>query len=309
MAHSYIVKAGDNLSSIARQHGLKSWQELYNHPDNGGFRSKRPNPNLIFPGDLLIIPQMGSALPKSASVPPTAASAPTRSCDLASTSTFSTWSAELIEMLCRSYRSHASGNRYLDNSFWGGEPSSFEEALTRLDGSGQHAVKWVYDRASKLTGLWSFVQFIHNIWATDSHGFAFTCSDKGAFRAFLDASPSFCRDIPLMMSDHQAIGPAQCWREVVSGTAGLHICIPRDDTLDQGSVAGEANMHIDPNQIAKRKDSDGTCNYSIAGSIDHGRDVGAGVIRRWTEQKLREVGKQLDEAGKFWKNEPKGPKW
>ena len=106
-----------------------------------------------------------------------------------------------------------------------------------------------------------------------------------------------------MMSDHQAIGPAQCWREVVSGTAGLHICIPRDDTLDQGSVAGEANMHIDPNQIAKRKDSDGTCNYSIAGSIDHGRDVGAGVIRRWTEQKLREVGKQLDEAGKFWKND------
>jgi hypothetical protein len=34
-----------------------SWQELYNHPDNSAFRRKRPNPDLIQPGDVLAIPQ------------------------------------------------------------------------------------------------------------------------------------------------------------------------------------------------------------------------------------------------------------
>jgi LysM domain len=308
MPVSYIVNIGDSLSSIARRHGIKSWRELYNHPDNAGLRSKRPNPNVIFPGDVVIIPQKGSLPSMSASVT-TPAAAVSRSCELSPTSTFSAWPAELIRTLCRSYQSHGSENRYLDNSFWGGEPSNLEEALARLGGPGQHAVKWVYDRASKVIGLWSFIRFIHNVWASDSHGFAFTCADKTALRTFLDASPAFCRDIAVMMSDHQALGPNQCWREVVSGTAGLHICIPRGDTLDQTTVAGEANMHIDPKQIVTSKDSDGTCSYSLAGSIDHGRDVGAGVIRRWTEQRMKELGERLDEAGKFWQNEPKGPKW
>jgi hypothetical protein len=52
----YIVKRGDTLSAIAKQHGLKSWQDLYNHPSNAQFRSKRPNPNMIHPGDRLNIP-------------------------------------------------------------------------------------------------------------------------------------------------------------------------------------------------------------------------------------------------------------
>ena len=59
MPVSYVVKAGDSLSSIARHHGIKSWQEIYNHSDNAGFRFKRPNPNAIFPGDVVIISQKG----------------------------------------------------------------------------------------------------------------------------------------------------------------------------------------------------------------------------------------------------------
>ena len=56
MAITYVVKTGDNLTSIARKFNFKSWQELYNHPDNAEFRRKRPNPNIIFTGDELRIP-------------------------------------------------------------------------------------------------------------------------------------------------------------------------------------------------------------------------------------------------------------
>jgi hypothetical protein len=55
----YTVKRGDTLSSIARQHGIGSWQALYNDPSNVAFRAKRPNPNLIFPGDQINIPGTG----------------------------------------------------------------------------------------------------------------------------------------------------------------------------------------------------------------------------------------------------------
>ena len=56
MSFPYIVVRGDNLSSIARRHGLGSWMDIYFHPDNGEFRLKRRNPNLIFPGDVVMIP-------------------------------------------------------------------------------------------------------------------------------------------------------------------------------------------------------------------------------------------------------------
>lgn len=56
MPSKYTVRSGDTLSAIARQHGIADWRTLYNHPDNASFRQKRPNPNLIHPGDQIIIP-------------------------------------------------------------------------------------------------------------------------------------------------------------------------------------------------------------------------------------------------------------
>jgi hypothetical protein len=55
MATPYTVKPGDTLSAIARSHSM-TWQDLYNHPDNAAFRRKRPNPNLIYPGDIVMVP-------------------------------------------------------------------------------------------------------------------------------------------------------------------------------------------------------------------------------------------------------------
>lgn len=63
---TYTVKAGDSLSKIAKAHGISDWRTIYNDPANSGFRSLRPNPNLIQPGDTLTIPG-GSAAPPAPS--------------------------------------------------------------------------------------------------------------------------------------------------------------------------------------------------------------------------------------------------
>lgn len=56
MSSQYVIKSGDTLSAIATRFGFASWRDVYNHPDNQPFRAKRPNPDKIFPGDVLIIP-------------------------------------------------------------------------------------------------------------------------------------------------------------------------------------------------------------------------------------------------------------
>lgn len=50
------VSQGECLSSIAKQYGFHDWKTIYNHPSNAAFKAKRPNPNLIYPGDEINIP-------------------------------------------------------------------------------------------------------------------------------------------------------------------------------------------------------------------------------------------------------------
>jgi N-acetylmuramoyl-L-alanine amidase len=56
MATIYEVQQGDCLSSIAARWGFSDFNEIYMDGANAGLREKRPNPNIIFPGDLLVIP-------------------------------------------------------------------------------------------------------------------------------------------------------------------------------------------------------------------------------------------------------------
>jgi hypothetical protein len=56
MSTRYVVKQGDNLSRIASTFHLRSWAEIYNDPENAEFRRRRPNPNLILVGDVLMVP-------------------------------------------------------------------------------------------------------------------------------------------------------------------------------------------------------------------------------------------------------------
>ncbi len=53
----HVVAQGETIASIAKDHSLATWQQIYDHPDNAVFRQKRPNPNLIYPGDVVFVPE------------------------------------------------------------------------------------------------------------------------------------------------------------------------------------------------------------------------------------------------------------
>lgn len=66
MSKPYTVKPGDSLTRIADREQYSSWRDIYYHPDNAAFRAKRPDPNQIFPGDVLMLPNktgVGSSPP------------------------------------------------------------------------------------------------------------------------------------------------------------------------------------------------------------------------------------------------------
>ena len=54
---SHTVQQGDTLAKIARMYGFREWKPIYEHGNNADFRKKRPNPNVIFPGDVLWVPE------------------------------------------------------------------------------------------------------------------------------------------------------------------------------------------------------------------------------------------------------------
>lgn len=56
MPTTYIVEQGDCFSKIAKRFGFSDYRALYNHPENAELKKKRPNPNVLFPGDRIHIP-------------------------------------------------------------------------------------------------------------------------------------------------------------------------------------------------------------------------------------------------------------
>src|SRR5437867_4256691 len=56
MAAIHTVVQGECLSGIARKYGITDWRTIYCHPDNAEFKRSRPNPNLLYPGDRIVIP-------------------------------------------------------------------------------------------------------------------------------------------------------------------------------------------------------------------------------------------------------------
>lgn len=53
---NYTIKKGDSLSAIAKKHGLKSWKQIYDAPENKTFKKDNPDPNKINPGDKIFVP-------------------------------------------------------------------------------------------------------------------------------------------------------------------------------------------------------------------------------------------------------------
>ena len=56
MGQMHTVEQGEYLASIAKYYEFADWHIIYDHPQNAEFRKKRPNPNILLPGDQLYIP-------------------------------------------------------------------------------------------------------------------------------------------------------------------------------------------------------------------------------------------------------------
>jgi N-acetylmuramoyl-L-alanine amidase len=54
MSTEYTVQSGDCLNSIGVRHGF-TWQTLWNFSDNAELKSKRKDPNILYPGDVVMI--------------------------------------------------------------------------------------------------------------------------------------------------------------------------------------------------------------------------------------------------------------
>jgi len=57
MPVSHKVKQGECLSSIADRLG-RFWQQLWDHPDNAELKNLRKDPNVLYDGDVVVIPDL-----------------------------------------------------------------------------------------------------------------------------------------------------------------------------------------------------------------------------------------------------------
>lgn len=51
------VKQGEWLARIARQYKFRDWRIIWLHDSNKELREKRKNPDILYPGDIIIIPK------------------------------------------------------------------------------------------------------------------------------------------------------------------------------------------------------------------------------------------------------------
>jgi N-acetylmuramoyl-L-alanine amidase len=55
MPREYKAKQGDCISSIAQKHGL-FWEKVWEHPKNAQLKEKRKDPNVLYAGDMVFLP-------------------------------------------------------------------------------------------------------------------------------------------------------------------------------------------------------------------------------------------------------------
>ena len=56
MGTYHTVVQGEYLSGIAKKYGFSSHKKIWDHAQNAELKKQRQNPNVIFPGDQLFIP-------------------------------------------------------------------------------------------------------------------------------------------------------------------------------------------------------------------------------------------------------------
>jgi hypothetical protein len=58
MSKKHVVCQGEHLAGIAGQYGLHDFRIIWNHPDNAELKKKRLDPGVLYPGDIVSIPDL-----------------------------------------------------------------------------------------------------------------------------------------------------------------------------------------------------------------------------------------------------------
>jgi hypothetical protein len=56
MSLNYTVQQGDHLSKLAKTFGFSDYTTIWNDPNNSALQQQRQNPNVLYPGDSVYIP-------------------------------------------------------------------------------------------------------------------------------------------------------------------------------------------------------------------------------------------------------------
>lgn len=56
MGREHFIKQGECLSSLAKRYGFLDYQTIYDHPKNAELKTNRLNPNVLYPDDVVFIP-------------------------------------------------------------------------------------------------------------------------------------------------------------------------------------------------------------------------------------------------------------
>jgi hypothetical protein len=56
MSQNYNVQQGDHIFSIAAKFGFRDYRIIWDDPKNAALKQKRVNPHVLFPGDVVFIP-------------------------------------------------------------------------------------------------------------------------------------------------------------------------------------------------------------------------------------------------------------
>lgn len=213
--------------------------------------------------------------------------------ELAQGSPYAGLPSTVLDLLRTSYRDREEGKadseHNLDNAYWGGHPENFGVVLDRLGTAGIELVREIADRSG--SAFLSKVRYVKHLWSGTSRGFEFVTSDLAGLEAM--AATTFCRDTPTGESEHR---PARCYREMVSGSHGVHWVLHESGT----------SVHIDLHQTVKKKDPDGTCAYSYWSLPAHWTDVFLGLPDESPFEKFDRVDRKLTELRRQLTTMPQG---
>lgn len=56
MPRTHQVKQGESLYKIAAAYQIADWKAIWNHAGNAGLRRKRKDPHILYPGDIVTLP-------------------------------------------------------------------------------------------------------------------------------------------------------------------------------------------------------------------------------------------------------------